>query len=132
MIVPCTQGLGSLFYALVIQRHAVIQNIFAACLAVCAHVCTGFHIHAQGAELAFSYQGGACEEVGPAELDAVEGDTMPLEFPVISLSEVCTMQIVEHEVEQTIEANEAIRRIEVILSAPDGTVMGSGATEIGK
>lgn len=91
-----------------------------------------YRADAEHVTVAFSYQGGACEEVGPAEHDAVEGDTIPLEFPVISLSEVCTMQIVEHEVEQTIEANEAIRRIEVILSAPDGTVMGSGATEIGK
>jgi len=40
------------------------------------------------------------------------------------------LQAVEIEVEQTIEAQHIISRIEVALTAPDGSVIATGSTEV--
>lgn len=78
----------------------------------------------------FEYTGGACEEVGPAELGEVVDGTLAVTFPTISTAEICTMQAVQIEVEQTIEAEHIISRIDVTLTAPDGRVMATGSTDV--
>jgi hypothetical protein len=78
----------------------------------------------------FEYTGGACEEVGPAEVGEVVDGTLPVTFPTISTAEVCTMQAVEIEVEQTVSAEHIISRVDVTLTAPDGTVIGAGSTDV--
>lgn len=78
----------------------------------------------------FEYQGGACEEVGPAEVGELEDGTLSVTFPTISTAEVCTMQVVEIEVEQTIEAEHIVSRVDVTLNRPDGTVLATGSTDV--
>lgn len=78
----------------------------------------------------FEYTGGACEEVGPAEIGELVDGTLAVTFPTISTAEMCTMQAVEIEVEQTIQAEHIISRIDVTLTAPDGAVMATGSTDI--
>ena len=78
----------------------------------------------------FEYQGGACEEVGPAEVGELTDGTLAVTFPTISTAEVCTMQVREIEVEQTIQAENIISRIDVTLTAPDGSVIATGSTDV--
>lgn len=78
----------------------------------------------------FEYQGGACEQVGPAEVGDLVNGTLAVTFPTISTAEVCTMQVQEIEVEQTIQAENIISRIDVTLTAPDGSVIATGSTDI--
>lgn len=87
-------------------------------------------INANQITIEFEYSGGACEEVGPAELGELVDGTLAVTFPTISTSEVCTMQVVEIEVEQTIEAEHIISRIDVTVTAPDGSVIATGSTDI--
>lgn len=78
----------------------------------------------------FEYTGGACEEVGPAEVGDVVDGTLSVTFPTISTAEVCTMQAVEIEVEQTIQAEHIVSLVDVTLTAPDGTVIATGQTDV--
>lgn len=78
----------------------------------------------------FEYDGGACEEVGPAEVGELVDGTLAVTFPTISTAEVCTMQVVEIEVEQTIQAEHIISRIDVTLNRPDGSVLATGSTDL--
>ncbi|MBJ3785356.1 hypothetical protein [Devosia sediminis] len=78
----------------------------------------------------FEYTGGACEEVGPAEVGELVDGTLAVTFPTISTAEVCTMQAVEIDVEQTIQAEHIVSRIDVTLTAPDGRVIGTGSTDV--
>ena len=87
-------------------------------------------INANQITIEFEYTGGACEEVGPAEIGELVDGTLAVTFPTISTAEVCTMQAVEIEVEQTIQAEHIISRIDVTLTAPDGTVIGTGSTDV--
>lgn len=78
----------------------------------------------------FEYTGGACEEVGPAQVgDLVDGN-LAVTFPTVATAEVCTMQAVEIDVEQTIEAENIVSRIDVTLTAPDGSVIATGSTDV--
>lgn len=78
----------------------------------------------------FDYQGGACEQVGPAEIGDLVDGTLAVTFPTISTAEVCTQQIQEIEVKQTIQAENIISRIDVTLTAPDGSVIATGTTDV--
>ncbi|UYN99878.1 MAG: hypothetical protein KIT02_01155 [Devosia sp.] len=78
----------------------------------------------------FEYDGGACEEVGPAEVGELVDGTLAVTFPTISTAEVCTMQVVEIEVEQTIQAEHIISLIDVTLTRPDGSVLATGSTDV--
>ncbi|SMQ62384.1 hypothetical protein SAMN06295905_0659 [Devosia lucknowensis] len=78
----------------------------------------------------FEYTGGACEQVGPAEVGEVVDGTLFVTFPTISTAEVCTMQAVEIDVEQTIQAEHIVSLIDVTLTAPDGTVIAKGQTDV--
>ncbi|KQN72463.1 hypothetical protein [Devosia sp. Leaf64] len=78
----------------------------------------------------FDYDGSACEQVGPAEIGDLFDGTLAVTFPTISTAEVCTQQIQEIEVEQTIQAENIISRIDVTLTAPDGSVIATGTTDV--
>lgn len=87
-------------------------------------------INANQITIDFEYTGGACEEVGPAEVGAETDGTLAVSFPTVSTAEVCTMQAVEIEVEQTIDASETVTRVDVTLTRPDGSVLGTGSTDV--
>jgi len=78
----------------------------------------------------FAYEGGACEAVGPAEPGEIVEGTLPVNFPTAATAEVCTMQVVEIEVDETVEADAAVERVAVTLLAPDGSVIGAGTAEV--
>ncbi|KKB81145.1 hypothetical protein VW35_03040 [Devosia soli] len=78
----------------------------------------------------FEYQGSACEQVSPAEVGELNNGTLAVTFPTISTAEVCTMQVQEIEVEQTIEAEHIISKIDVTLTGPDGEVIATGSTDV--
>jgi hypothetical protein len=78
----------------------------------------------------FEYDGGACEQVSPAEVGELVDGTLRVNFPTIATAEICTQQIVEIEVEQAIQAENIVSRIEVTLTAPDGSVIGTGSTDV--
>lgn len=78
----------------------------------------------------FEYDGGACEQVGPAEVGELVDGTLSVTFPTISTAEVCTMQVVEIEVEQTIQAEHIVSKVDVTLNAPDGNTIASGTTDV--
>lgn len=87
-------------------------------------------INANQITIEFEYTGGACEQVGPAEVGDLVDGTLAVTFPTISTAEVCTMQAVEIEVEQTIAAENIISRIDVTLTRPDGSVLATGTTDV--
>lgn len=78
----------------------------------------------------FEYQGGACEEVGEVTLGAVADGTLELTLKLASTAEVCTMQLVEHDIKEAIEAGPDVTRVAVTLLAEDGQVIGTGTTEV--
>lgn len=78
----------------------------------------------------FEYDGGACEQVGPAEVGELVDGTLSVTFPTISTAEVCTMQVVEIEVEQTIQAEHIVSKVDVTLNAPDGKTIANGTTDV--
>ena len=81
-------------------------------------------------DIEFEYEGSACEEVGTAQLGAITNGVLALTFPTTRTAETCTMQMDEHEVEQTIEVNESVTEVQVTLLRPDGTVAAIGSDEV--
>ena len=88
-------------------------------------------IDAEQVQITFSYEGGACEEVDPAETGETADGKLPVTFPATSTAEICTMQVVIIEVDQTIAADESVDEVDVTLLAPDGSVVATGAAPIG-
>ena len=78
----------------------------------------------------FEFDGGACDDIGRAELGDLADGTLTVNFPVSSTAEVCTMQIKEHEVKYAIEAEHIISRIDVTVTGKDGQVIGTGSTDV--
>lgn len=78
----------------------------------------------------FEFDGGACDDIGRAELGELTDGTLAVNFPVSSTAEVCTMQIKEHEVKYAIEAEHIISRIDVTVTGKDGQVIGTGSTDV--
>ena len=121
------------------------MNIATFCLAATIALATSGLVLAQPAELGdldadrinanqitveFEYQGGACEGVGPAELGELVEGTLAVNFTVIPTSEICTQQIVEVEVEQTIEADSTVTRLDVTLTGANGSIIATGSTDV--
>ncbi|KFL30540.1 hypothetical protein JP75_13670 [Devosia riboflavina] len=79
----------------------------------------------------FEFDGGACDAIGRAEVGELVDGTLAVNFPVSSTAEVCTMQIVEHEVKYAIDTeDDTITRIDVTATAADGRVVGTGSTDV--
>jgi hypothetical protein len=87
-------------------------------------------INANQVTIDFEYDGSACEQVGTAELGEVANGTLAVTFPTVATAEICTQQIVEIEVEQTIEAGADVTRVDVTLTRPDGTVLATGSDNV--
>jgi hypothetical protein len=78
------------------------------------------------------FQGGACQEAQPAETDPGEEEGMlSVTIPTVSTAEVCTLQVVEIEIEETIDAGENIATLDVTVLGTDGEVQVEGSTQIG-
>lgn len=78
----------------------------------------------------FDYDGGACEEVGEVTLGAITDGTLELTLKLASTAEVCTMQLVKHDIKEAIKAGPDVTRVAVTLLAEDGQVVGTGTTDI--
>ena len=78
----------------------------------------------------FEYQGGACEELGEAQLGALAEGTLALTMQIVNTAEVCTMQMVEHEIKEAIQAGPEVTRVELTLLAADGQVMVTETTRV--
>jgi hypothetical protein len=87
-------------------------------------------ISATEVRIEFDYTGGVCEEVGPAEPGDVVDGTLSVTFQTASTAEVCTLQAVDVEVEQTVEADETVTHVAVTLLAPDGMIMATGTEKV--
>lgn len=119
-------------------KHIAIVSVLAAAFAMPAMAqqantlddLDAERINANQVTIDFEYDGSACEEVGPAVLGEETDGTVAVNFPVNATAEVCTQQIVEIEVEQTIEAAASVTRVDVTLTGADGTVIGTGSTDV--
>lgn len=78
----------------------------------------------------FEFDGGACDDIGRAEIGELVDGTLSVNFPVSSTAEMCTMQIKEHDVKYAIEAENIISRIDVTVTGKDGQVIGTGSMDV--
>lgn len=78
----------------------------------------------------FEYGGSACEAIGRAELGEMVNGTLAVTFPATATSDVCTMQIEEHDIRQAIETEDPVDKIDVTLTGTDGAVMAKGSTSV--
>lgn len=78
----------------------------------------------------FEYDGSACESVGAAELGAITDGTLAIALPIIETAEVCTMQIVEHDIKEAVAADMSVTRVEVTLLAPDGAPLATRSARV--
>ena len=78
----------------------------------------------------FDYQGGACEEVGEAQLGALADGKLALTMQIVNTAEICTMQLVEHEIKEAIQAGPEVTSVELTLLAADGQVMVTQTTRV--
>lgn len=83
---------------------------------------------AETVDLSFTYTGGACEETEPATV-AIDGETAKVTVPTRSTAEVCTMQALELDVAQMIEAP-AVTSLDVEVLNPQGAVSATGSVDI--
>ncbi len=81
-------------------------------------------------EIEFEYDGSACETVGTAQPGTVTDGVLAVSFPTTATAEVCTQQIVEIEVEQTVAAPEGVTAVAVTVLRPDGTVLATDTEEV--
>lgn len=78
----------------------------------------------------FEYEGGACEQIAPAELGEVVDGTLAVTIPTTSTSEMCTMQVVEIDVRYAIATEDDVTHLDVTLNAPDGRTIGTGSIDV--
>jgi hypothetical protein len=87
-------------------------------------------VNATQVKVEFEYEGSACEAVLPATLGAPSGTTLSVTFPTERTAEICTQQIVEIEVDQTIDVDASVTYVAVTLLDPDGNVIATGTEQI--
>jgi hypothetical protein len=79
-----------------------------------------------------TFEGGACQEVQEPTIEPGETeDTVSVTFPTMETAEVCTMQIVEIEIEEAIDAGEDVTTLDVTVLGTDGEVQVEGSTQVG-
>ena len=83
-------------------------------------------------ELKVTYEGGACEETGEAQVAAGDATTDEVTIPTVSTAEVCTMQVVPVEFAGTIAVEPATRTLAVTVLDPEGQPKAAGSVEIEK
>lgn len=87
-------------------------------------------LNARQVLIEFEYDGGACEEVAEAQLGDVTEGTLAVTMQIVNTAEVCTMQLVEHDIKEAIQAGPEVTHIEVTLLAADGRVMAVETTRV--
>ncbi len=87
-------------------------------------------LNARQVLIEFEYDGGACEQVGAAQLGEITNGTIAVTFQIENTAEVCIMQLVEHDIKEAIEAGEDVTSVDVTLLAPDGQIMAKGTRKI--
>src|SRR5690606_12525280 len=83
-------------------------------------------------ELKVTYQGGACEEPGEAQVEAADTTTDVVVIPTTSTAEVCTMQIVPVEYSGVIAVEPWTTTLAITVLDPDGQLQASGSVDIDK
>jgi imidazole glycerol phosphate synthase subunit HisF len=99
------------------QDTATLRNL-AACRSV-----------AETVDLSFTYTGGVCEATDPATV-TVDGTAARVTVPTHATAEMCTLQAVDIDVAQTIEAGAGVTTLDVELLNTQGQVAGTGKVEI--
>ena len=87
-------------------------------------------LNARQVLIEFEYDGGACEAVGAAQLGDITDGTIAVTFQIENTAEVCTMQLVEHDIKEAIEAGHEVTSVAVTLLAADGQTVASGTRKI--
>jgi hypothetical protein len=83
-------------------------------------------------ELRLTFDGGACEATGPAEVAAGDETTDEVTIPTVTTAEVCTMQIVPVEYSGVIAVEPATTTLAIMVLDPDGQPKAAGSVEIEK
>ena len=83
-------------------------------------------------ELKLTYEGGACEVTGEAQVAAGDVTTDEVTIPTISTAEVCTMQIVPVEFAGTIAVEPTTTTLAIMVLGPEGQPKAAGSVEIEK
>jgi hypothetical protein len=83
-------------------------------------------------ELKLTYEGGACEATGTAEVAAGDETTDEVTIPTVSTAEVCTMQIVPVEFSGVIAVEPTTTTLAIMVLDPDGKPKAAGSVEIEK
>ncbi len=87
-------------------------------------------LNARQVLIEFEYDGGACDQIGAAQLGETTDGTIAVTFQIENTAEVCTMQLVEHDIKEAIEAGEEVTSVDVTLLAPDGQVVARDTRKI--
>jgi hypothetical protein len=77
-----------------------------------------------------TFDGGACQTVGPAQMSEPRGTIVAVHFPTISTADMCTMQIVPIDIVQVIEASIVIADLAVSVSDPQNNPIAEGQVEV--
>lgn len=81
-------------------------------------------------ELAVTWDGGACEQPGEAEVTAGPDQTDVVTIPTVETAEVCTMQIVEVEYSGVIAVEPSTTTLSVTVLDAEGQPKAAGTVEI--
>lgn len=87
-------------------------------------------LNARQVLIEFEYDGGACEEVGEAQLGDITDGKLAVTMQIVNTAEVCTMQLVEHDIKEAVQAGPEVTSVEVTLLAADGQVMAVDTTRV--
>ena len=80
--------------------------------------------------LEVTYEGGACEEAGEAEVTAAASLIDHVTIPTMQTAEVCTMQIVPVTYSGIIAVEPHTQTLEITILAPDGQPKAAGSVDI--
>jgi hypothetical protein len=81
-------------------------------------------------DLSVTWQGGACEEPGEAEVTAGDETTDEVTIPTATTAEICTMQIVPVTYEGIIAVEPLTTTLAITVLSPDGQPSATGSIEI--
>lgn len=117
-------------FAVVLATFALLVAPAAAQTALTLNDLDADRLNDTQIKIEFDYQGGACEKVEPAQVGEIVDGTLSLVFATTSTAEMCTMQVVAIEVEQSVEAGSDVKRVDITLLATDGSVAATGKTDV--
>jgi hypothetical protein len=83
-------------------------------------------------ELKVTFDGGACDAAGPAEVAAGNETTDEVTIPTVTTAEICTMQIVPVEYSGIIAVEPSTTTLAIMVLDPEGKPRAAGSVEIEK